>query len=242
MRTVVAVFAILASALPCLAAETPPHAIAVMGEAEIVTPPDYATVDVGVITQGANVAPALAENSARMSRVIEALHALGIADKDIQTSNFNIIPKYQKRDSDDYDPYAMRPVTGYSVSNRATVTVTDLTKIAKVVDASVDAGANSSGSVQFRVRDLTGKMDKARQSAIENAHHKALTFTTAAGMKLGRAVSITDNRASTSYDGQAGSNIQLETVVVGGGGRMSTPILTGEMTLICEVTVVYAAN
>ena len=101
MRVVIALLAVLASALPCLAEETPVHSIAVMGEAEIITPPDYATVEVGVTTQGTNVAQALAENSARMSKVIDALRALGIADKDIQTSDFNIVPKYQKRDGND---------------------------------------------------------------------------------------------------------------------------------------------
>ncbi len=186
MRAFIAVLGIsLASAWPCAADETPRHSIAVMGEAELVTPPDYANVEIGVITQGTAVGATLAENSARMSKVIDAVRALGVADNDIQTSTFNIEPKYQKSDNNDYDPYGMRPIVGYSIANKAMITVTDLGKIAKIVDASIDAGANASGSVQFRVKNLTEKMDKARQAAIENARHKAMVLAAAANLKLG---------------------------------------------------------
>lgn len=211
-----------------------------MGEAELVTPPDYATVEIGVITQGTSVGATLAENSARMSKVIDAVRGLGIADSDIQTSTFNIAPRYQKSDGNDYDPYAMRPIVGYSVANKALITVTDLGKIAKIVDASIDAGGNASGSVQFRMRNLTEKMDKARQAAIENAHHKAAILAAAAGLKLGRALSVTDNQSSTNFDSRAGGN-QVETVVIT-GSRAPAPIMSGEIALMSEVTVVYATD
>ena len=243
MRGFIVVLGIsLASAWPCAGDETPRHSIAVMGEAELVTPPDYATVEVGVITQGPAVAGALAENSARMSKVIDALHTLGIADKDIQTSDFNIVPKYQKRQDGDYDSYEMRPIVGYSIANQATVTVTDMSRIARIVDASVDAGANASGRVDFRVRNLTDKLDRTRQAAVENARHKAAVLSTAANMKLGRALSITDNQANTNYDSRAAGYQQVESVVSVGGGHLATPILSGQITLTSQVTVVYATD
>jgi len=241
MRGFIVVLCIsLASAWPCAGDETPRHSIAVMGEAELVTPPDYANVEIGVITQGTAVGTTLSENSARMSKVIDAVRALGIADNDIQTSTFNIEPKYQKDDSRDYDPYAMRPIVGYSIANKAMITVTDLGKIARIVDASIDAGANASGSVQFRVKNLTEKMDKARQAAIENARHKAAVLAAAANLKLGRALSITDNQSNTTFNSRPNGN-QVETVVVT-GSRVPAPIMSGEVTLTSEVTVVYATD
>src|SRR5579864_2652940 len=81
-----------------VADETPRNTIAVAGEAQLLLPPDYALIELGVVTQGAMVSPALSENSDRMTRVIAASKALGIQDKDIQTSTFLIQPKYEKQE------------------------------------------------------------------------------------------------------------------------------------------------
>lgn len=231
---------LLAQVQPAFADQTPPHTIAVMGEAEIRLPPGYATVEAGVITQGPVVGDALAENNAKMGKVIDALRLLGISDADIHTSNFSIQPKYEKPAQGDYDNDALRSIVGYLVANKVTVTVTDMTKIAKIIDASVQAGANASGEVDFRVKNLTEQMDRARVAAVENARHKALVLTTAAHLSLGPALSITDNQASTDYNGRAGGG-NFETVIVT-ASRIPTPILAGQIAITSEVTVVYAVK
>ena len=227
-------------ALPALGDQTQPHTIAVMGEAELRVTPDFATIDVGVITQGTIVADTLADNSSKMSRVIDALRSLNITDNDIHTSTFMIQPKFEKRPAGDYDDQEMRAVVGYYISNKVTVTVTDVSKISKIIDAAAQAGANVTGEVDFQVKNLTQHMDMAREAAVESAHHKAEILTLAAHLKLGSAVSITDNQSSTEYNARAGGS-QFETVVVT-GSRMPTPILPGEITLTSEVTIVYQAR
>jgi uncharacterized protein YggE len=79
-------------------------------------------------------------------------------------------------------------------------------------------------------------MDDARRAAVANAYHKAGVLTDAAHVRLGRALSITDNQASSEYNGRAGSN--LETVIVT-AERRETPILPGQITLTSQVTVVF---
>lgn len=221
---------------PAIADETRPNTIAVMGEAAVQLAPDFATIEVGVITQGPVVADALAANSDKMSRVVEVLRALNIADKDIQTSNFVIQPKYEKTAAGDYDNSEMRSVVGYFISNNVTVTVFDLSKVAKIIDATVQAGANASGQVQFRVKNLELHMDDARRAAIASAYHKARVLTGAAHMVLGPALSITDNQANTEYNSRASAG--LETVIVT-AERTETPILPGQVTLTSQVTVVF---
>ncbi len=241
MKGFIVVVGIMLLSLPsAFADETQPHTIAVMGEAELRLPPDFATIVVGVITQGPIVTDALADNSAKMSRVIDALRGLNIADSDIHTSNFTIQPKYEKRAQGDYDDEEMRAVVGYFISNKVTVTVTDMSKVAKIIDATVLAGANATGEVEFQVKNLTQHMDKAREAAVESAFHKAQILTAAAHLSLGPALSITDNQSNTDYNGRAGGS-NFETVVVT-GSRMPTPILPGEITLTSEVTVVYATK
>jgi hypothetical protein len=225
---------------PSFATETPPHTIAVMGEAEVQLPPDFASVQVGVVTQGTVVEDALAENNARMSRVIDALRALHIPDKDIHTSDFAIQPKYEAMAPGQYDYQAFRQIIGYYISNNVTVSVMDMTKVASIIDASVKAGANASGKVEFRVKNLAQHMDDARRAAVENAHHKAVVLAEAAHMTLGPALSITDNQANTNYDNESHGGL-VETVVVT-GSMVSTPILAGQTSLFSQVTVVYATD
>lgn len=186
------------------------------------------------------MADALAENGARMTRVIEALRALGNDDKDIQTSEFAIQPKYETLPQGQYDYEAFRQITGYYVSNSVVVSVTDMAKIAKIIDATVQAGANDSGKVEFRVKNLTKHMDDARRAAVENAYHKALVLAEASHTRLGPALSVTDNQADFNYNNNAHGAL-VETVVVT-GARMPTPILAGQISMVSDVTVLYSAR
>ncbi len=236
---------LLLSAMPALAdQETPLHAIAVAGEAQSWINPDYATIEIGVITQGPLVGDALSDNNARMSKVIGALRRLGIADGDIHTSNFDISPKYQKMEPGEYDEDALRPIVGYKVANKVTVTVTDMTKIARIVDTSVEAGANASGKIDFHVHHVGDYMDKVRSAAIENARHKAQVLTAAAHAELGAVLSITDNESNTSYNGRAGGTRDMDDMemVVVTGSRIPTPVLPGQISISAQVTVLYATQ
>jgi uncharacterized protein len=102
----------------------------------------------------------------------------------------------------------------------------------------VSAGANSSGEVIFSVKNLSAHLDDARRKAIENAHHKAQVLTDAS-VKLGPAISITDNEANTSFNSQARTGV--ETVVVT-AERRATPIEPGLVTIHSTVTVVYSVR
>lgn len=233
-------FVIVLSLLPvcALADETPVHSIAVQGEVEISLPPDYAEIDLGVISQAPIVSDALADNGTRMSQVIAAIKSLGIADSDVQTSKFDISPKYAPRQSGGYEDEEFRPVVGYYVFNKVTVRVNALANVAKIIDEGVKAGANSSGAVIFRVKDLSSHLDEARRRAIANARHKAEVLALAANARIGNAISITDNQADMSYDGRSRAST-VETVVVT-GSRIPTPIEPGMVKIDAAVTVVYA--
>lgn len=233
----VAAAAAIALASSALGDETPPHTIAVVGDAEIRVPPDFATVVVGVITQGPNVSAALSENDARMSHVLEGLKSLGLSDADIRTSAFTVQPKYEKTSPNDYDPEALRPVIGYSVENKVEVTFTDTSKIAKIIDTSVEAGANDAGQVEFSVKNPAEVIDRARRAAVAAAYHKALVLSAAAHMTLGRAISITDNEANNFYGG-----MEVEQVVVTASRVPTTPISPGGIAVKSRVTVLYEAN
>jgi len=67
--------------------------ITVVGVGKVSVRPDVATVAVGVEIKASTVSEAKAEVDARMATVVAALQELGIAEEDIQTSQFpTLIP------------------------------------------------------------------------------------------------------------------------------------------------------
>jgi uncharacterized protein len=228
--------ALLLAVLPAVADATPPYTIAVQGEAKLAAAPDQASVEVGVVSQNAEASKALAENSAKMAKVLAAIRAFGIKDADVKTADFSIQPRYAKRVSNDYDDTEPRPIVGYAVTNKVIVTVTDLAKASKIIDTAVDAGANDLGQVFFSLKDVAKFADEARLEAVKAARCKAEVLTKAAQVELGRPVSITDNQANAYYNNRAGTN--LETVIVT-GKRMAAPIQPGQIEVSSSVTIVY---
>src|SRR3982074_1766303 len=81
------------SAAPVSAQIIPPAAISVSGEAHISVPPDLAEVDGGVTSDAKTAREASAANKAAMGKVLLALKAAGIAEKDLQTSRLSLQPQ-----------------------------------------------------------------------------------------------------------------------------------------------------
>ena len=68
--------------------------ITVHGEASLSMIPNLAVISFGVITQSEQVASALDENNESMVKLFDTIKTIGIADKNVRTSGFNVIPQY----------------------------------------------------------------------------------------------------------------------------------------------------
>ena len=106
--------------------------ITVIGNGEVKGAPDQATVQLGVQSQAQTSTAALADNSTKMEALLAKLKELGVAEKDIQTSNFSISPTY----GDDG-----QTVTGYQVNNSASVTIRNIASTGALLDSVVAAGS-----------------------------------------------------------------------------------------------------
>ena len=107
-------------------AAEPVRNVSVTGQGTATAPPDMAMFDVAVVSQAATAAEALAANNEAVNRMIEVLKAAQIADKDLQTSRFDISPIY-KNTRDGRDP----KITGYQVTNQVHVVVRTCRRWAK---------------------------------------------------------------------------------------------------------------
>ena len=111
-----AMTAAVALTSPALAGEhAMPRTISLSGHGEVRLAPDTAIVNLGVASQAPAAKDALAANTTAMQSVFAALKAAGIEDKDVQTSNFMVQPRYNFQDG------KAPELVGYDVSNNVTV-------------------------------------------------------------------------------------------------------------------------
>ncbi len=210
---------------PVLAQSDIPPAISVTGEASISVPPDLAAVDAGVASDAKTAREASEANSIAMGKVLAALKAVNIDAKDIQTSRLSLQPQYA--------PNRAGPssVVGYRASNRVTVRIRDVTKVAGVIDALVGAGANDIGNISFEVSQASKLLDDAREKAVADARRKAEIYAKAAGVTLGAPLSISEEGAPQPV---------FRAKVSAPMAAAPTPIAQGEETLSISVSVTWA--
>jgi uncharacterized protein YggE len=165
--------------------------LSVNAEGKVTGRPDMATLNMGVTTDGATAAAALAANSQRMNALIAALRRTGVAERDIQTANINVNPQYVYREGE-----APR-VTGYQASNTVTAKVRNLDRVGAAIDAAVNAGGNTVNGVSFSYQDDEGPLNEARTDAMGEARRRAELYARAAGLRVHRIVSISESNAWT---------------------------------------------
>ena len=223
--SLLAILALLLSA-PAHAESDFPPAISVTGEASISVPPDLALVDAGVASDAKTAREASEANNNAMTKVLAALKAANVDPKDIRTSRLSLQPQYAPNRS------GPSPIVGYRASNRVSVRIHDVSKVANVIDTLVGAGANDIGNVNFGVSQASKLLDDAREKAVADARRKAEIYAKAAGVTLGTPLSISEEGAPQPvFRGKMALPM---------AAAAPTPIAQGEETLSVSVSVTWA--
>jgi uncharacterized protein YggE len=220
-----AITAGLLLAAPALAQTVPPAMISVTGEAIISVPPDLAQIDGGVTSEAKTAREASDANNAAMGKVLLALKGAGIDEKDFQTSRLSLQPQNAPNRTN-----GPPVIVGYRASNRVTIRLRDVTKVANVIDTLVGAGANDIGGINFMVSQASKLLDDAREKAIADARRKAEIYAKAAGVTLGAPISISEE----------GSPAPMQFRKMAGGMATAAPVAQGEETLGVTVSVSWA--
>jgi uncharacterized protein YggE len=227
MKQLVALAALALAASPALAQAVPPPAISVNGEAMISAVPDQAEIDAGVTSEAKTAREASDINNAAMGKVLLALKGAGIDEKDYQTSRLSLQPQYPSSGQSRPGPAT---ISGYRATNRVTIKVRDVTKIAGLIDVLVGAGANEIGGIGFIVSQASKLLDDAREKAVADARRKAEIYAKAAGVTLGDALSISEGGPPTPFfRGKMAAPMAT-----------SAPVAPGEETLSVAVNVSWA--
>lgn len=225
-----ALAALLFAASPSLADEVKmPRTISLSGHGEVKAAPDMAIVTTGVSTQAATAADALAANTTAMTALFAALKAAGIAEKDMQTSNFMIQPRY------DYNDGKQPPLlVGYDVSNNVTVTVRQVDGLGALLDTVVKAGSNQINGISFDVSKPTEALDEARRLAAADATRKAKLYAETMGVTLGPVLSISEG---VSYQPPV-PMLRTAAAPMADAAR-PVPVAAGEQTLAMDVNITW---
>ena len=200
----------------------------VSAEASAKRVPDVATISTGVVTQAADANAAMRANAVQMDKVMAAIKAAGIGERDVQTSGINLNPQYK------YVENAPPSIVGYQASNTVNVKVRDLSKLGKVLDAFVEQGANQVNGPSFEVDKPDEAYDEARVAALKKAQARAQTYADALGLKVRRIVSISEGGASFPRPMP-----MMRAMAADAGFAKETSVSPGETTLSVNIDVVF---
>ncbi len=166
----------------------PTRTIFVSADGKATIKPDIATINFSVFSEGVSATTIQADNTRKVNDAIAVVKALGVDAKDIQTSGYNLSPKYtyeQKTGKSSID--------GYQVTQTVTVKVRNLDDAAKIVGSLPGVGVNKISGPEFSVEDTEKYLASARTEAFVKARAKAQMLARAAGVGLGRVVTFSES-------------------------------------------------
>jgi uncharacterized protein YggE len=221
--------------LPALAqAQTEPpvaeafaRTMTVVGEGTAEVDPDTAQATIGVQLTNENLEEATSAAQQRMAAVMTALQDQGIAEQDIQTTNFNIFVE-QTRGPEGQPTGEML----YHVNNDVQVTIRELSNIGTVLSAAIEAGANNIYGVNFSLTDASMARAQAREEALTKARTQAEDLAQLANVQLGEVVRINE-----IIDDQGPRPVPVQAEGIGGAGG---PITPGQLEVTVRLEVTYA--
>lgn len=203
--------------------------ITMTGRASVGATPDRVEINLGVTSKAETARDALTLNNANMNNVLKTLTGEGVEEKFIQTSNFSIQPDYEHF----RDGRAPR-VRGYNVSNTVRIQLQDTEKLGPLLDKVVSSGSNQINGIRFYVSKEDELKDEARKSAVTVAKRKAALYAEAAGVELGKVVTITESSHGGGHPIPMARTLAKE--------ANSVPISGGEQQLSVSVTITWELN
>jgi len=235
----------------------PVAGISVTGIGRASGPPNIARATLGVEVRAAAADQAVKEANGTMARVIAELKRLGIADKDVRTTNVSMAferePEQPPRPMAEAAPAPAtkpgkpaapsaaapsgaatlpapaQPAGFYRASNTVEVTIRDLNRAGEVLGAAAASGANQMYGIAFEIEDPSRLEAQAREKALANARQRATDLAKLAGVRLGNPISIVE----------VGGTMPVPGPVMMRAEAAQVPVERGELTVTSNVQVVF---
>ena len=194
------------------------------GDGLVSKKPDLALISVGVESKESTAAAAQQDLAAKASKLIARAKALGITDKDVNTSGYFVGPNYVSSNT----------IDGYRAFEQLRLKWHDVDTVGKTLDALVQEGGGTQISVGFTLADPKVAQAEARSLAIGDARSRAQAMAGAAGVKLGKVLRVSD----LSVTGYRSANYDLGAAAA----PASTQIPVGQLDVQVSVEVDFAID
>lgn len=204
-----------------LAQQAPTASIAEMATTPLVrvniaeslrTPPDEASMTVGTQAKASTATAAVAANKVKTEKLLAAIRAAGVRERDIQTQGIQLQPDYRW----DQVPGSQgrQTLIGYIASNSVQIKTRDIDKLTSLLDALTTAGADTVYGPNFGISDPAPLRKEARIRAMARGQAEATEYARNNGYTSVRLLSVEEG---TSYRG-------TDVIVTGASVRnMSAP-------------------
>jgi uncharacterized protein YggE len=199
------------------------------GDATVKVRPDIAIITVGVTAQAATAADAQSQAAERVARILDRAKQLGIADADTKNGGYSIQPQYA------YGPNQGPKITSYQATQQVVLTYRKVDEAGKALDALVQNDGATNANLQFALENAKAAQADARTRAIADARSKAQAMADAAGVRLGAAISVSDQSSggfvvdSAKFIGNAPAP-----------AAQQTQIPVSDLDIVIRVTVQFA--
>jgi uncharacterized protein YggE len=209
-----------------------PRTITVVSKRTIEIRPDTAQANIGITIKDPAVKAASDQAREVMAAVLRALKEQGIAAEDVQTTGFSIWAEEQP-----FGPErsSSQGEVVYCVSNQVMATIRDLNKVGAILDAAIEAGANSIHGVSFRIDDPDGPESEAWEQAGAAALAKAEELAAPHNAEVGDLINVSEVVGGRrGYFASGFTSVPVRGLGDGGGTLSS-----GELELSLRLQVVY---
>ena len=181
---------ILLSGSPAAVSSTITPAILTSGDATVTRKPDLAIVSAGIESQQSTAAAAQSDLAAKAAKLIARIKSLGVPDQDFGTTGYGVGPIYNPTG---------QAVIGYRASEQLTAKWHNVDTVGKALDAVVQEGGATNVSVSFGLADPKSAQAEARTLAIADAKSRASAMASAAGVRLGQVIQVSDLSQQSRY-------------------------------------------
>lgn len=197
-------------------------AILTSGDAIVARKPDLAVVAAGIQSEQSTASAAQGDLAGKANKLINRIKALGVADKDLITTGYWVGPVYSP---------SGQTIAGYRASEQLQVKWHNVDTVGKALDAIVQEGGATNLSVSFGLADPKSAQAEARSLAIGDARAKAQAMASAAGVKLGQVIQVSDLSSSSRYP---------TPISYGAAQSVPTQVPVGELNVQVTVEVDFA--
>lgn len=210
--------------------DQPERTMTTSGQGTATGIPDEMSFSVAVSQTQADVSTALAGTSSRMRDVLHALAGLGVRPRDMQTTGLRVGPHYSYSGGTAH-------ITGYTVTQRARVTVKDIGRGGKAIAVAARAGGNDVriSGVALAISDRDGLLAQARRAAVRDAMAKAREYAAVSGQHVGDMISLVELRTAAPRP----QKIPFARDTVQALSALKAPVRVGRQGLEVRVRVVW---